>query len=121
MLGDLDQRQARMLFVIGTQSAIERAAELGAGLEAEGPVAGLDEDLAAAPVGRVRGDKRRLHAMLAAALFVPDLVPANLDLGGHQLETGLAEGLGLAPEDVGPRLTQRRVHARGSLSAPLPA
>src|SRR3954447_3915994 len=121
MLGDLDQRQAGMLFVVGAQAAIIGATEFGMPLEGERPVARLDELLAQAPIGCVRRHKRGLDAMLLAALFVPDLVVEDLDLGRHQLQAGLAERLGLAPEDIGARLTQRRVHAWVSLWAPSPA
>ena len=121
MLGDLDQRQAGMLLVVGAQAAIVGAAEFGMPLKRQRPVAGLDEILAQAPIGGVRRHKRRLDAMLLAALLVPDLVVEDLDLGRHQLQAGLAERLGLAPEDIGARLTQRRVHAWVSLWAPSPA
>ncbi len=111
VLVDLDQRQARMLFVIRAQPAIVRAAELGAVLEGKRLVARLDVVLAHAPVGGIARQQRGLHAVLAAALLVPDLVADDLDLRRHQRETGFAQRLGLAPEDVGPRSTQRRVHA----------
>jgi len=53
VLGDLDQRQAGMLFVIRTQPAVERAAEFGVALKRQRLVARLDEFLAAAPIGGV--------------------------------------------------------------------
>src|SRR5262249_24640786 len=112
VLVDLDQREAGMLLVVGTQPAIVWAAELGAVLEGEGLVARLDVVLAAPPIGRIARHQRRLHAVLPAALLVPDLVVADLDLGRHQRETGLAQRGGLAPEHVGARSTQRRGHAK---------
>src|SRR3954470_8797360 len=114
MLGDLDQRQAGMLLVVRTQPAVERAAEFGVALERQRPVAGLDEILAAPPIGGVCRDQGRLHTMLLAAFLVPDLVAEDLDFGWHQRKAGFAERLGLAPENIGTRSTQRRVH--GSLS-----
>src|SRR5258708_1001958 len=79
VLVDLDQRQTRMLLVIGTQPAIVRAAVFGAVLEREGLVARLDVVLAHAPVGGIGREQGRLHAVLAAALLVPDLVAENFD------------------------------------------
>src|ERR1700761_4150618 len=99
-----------MLLMVGAQAAIIGAAIFGALLEMQRPVAGLDEVLAQPPIGSIGRYQRRLHAMFPAALLVPDLVVEDLDLGRHQLEAGLAERLGLAPEDVGTGLTQRRVH-----------
>src|SRR5262245_25200620 len=99
-----------MLLMVRAQAAVERAAVLGAALQRERTVAGLQVVLAAQPVGRVGGDEGRLHAVAGAALLVPDLAVADLDLGRHQAEAGLAQGGGLAPEDVGANLTQRRVH-----------
>src|SRR5215472_16845972 len=101
-----------MLLVVRAQPAIVRAAECGAVLEGEGLVARLDVVLAALPVGRIARHQRRLHAVLPAALLVPDLVVADLDLGRHQREAGLAQRGGLAPEHVGARSTQRRGHAK---------
>src|ERR1700748_1809401 len=100
MLGNLDQGQAGMLFVIRTQPAIIGAAEFGVSLKRQRPVAGLDEILAATPIGGVIRDQGRLHAMLLAALLVPDLVAEKLDLGRNQRQAGLAQGLGLAPENI---------------------
>src|SRR3954453_16911048 len=101
-----------MLLVIRTQTAIIRAAEFGAALKAERLVARLDVVLAQPPIGRIGRDQRRLHTMLSAAFLVPDLIPMDRDLGGHQREAFLAQGLRLPPKDVGPAASQRRVHAR---------
>ena len=103
VLVDLDQRQAGMLLVVGAQPAIVRTAELGAVLERERLVARLDVVLAQPPIGRVGREQRRLHAVLPAALLVPDLVAQDLDLRRHQREAGLAQRMRLAPEDIGPR------------------
>src|SRR5262249_11903113 len=105
-----------MLLVVRAQPAIVWAAEFGAVLEGEGLVARLDVVLAAPPIGCIARHQRRLHAVLLAALLVPDFVAADLDLGRHQREAGLAQRGGLAPEDIGARSTQRRGHAGGSLA-----
>src|SRR5262245_3032614 len=110
-----------MLLMVRAQAAIIGTAELGTLLELQRPIAGLDEILAQSPIGRIGRNKCRLHAMLLAALLVPDLVAEDLDLGWHQFQADLAERLGLAPESIGTRSTQRRVHAGVSLSAPSPA
>src|SRR5215471_8260042 len=110
MLGDLDQGEAGMLLVVRAQAAVERAAVLGAPLKRERLVARLDVVLAAPPIGGVGGDQGRLYAVRAASLLVPDLVAQKLDFGRHKRETGLAQRLGLAPEDVGTGSTQRHVH-----------
>src|ERR1700733_13130984 len=105
MFGNLDQRQAGMLFVIRTQPAIVRAAEFGVPLKRQRPDAWLDEILPATPIGGVIRVQGRLHAMLLAALLVPDLVAENLNLGRHQRQARLAQGLGLTPEDIRARST----------------
>ena len=71
-----------MLFVIRTQPAIERATELGVALKRQRLIAGLDEFLAATPIGGVGRYQRRLDAVLLAAFFVPDFVAQNLNLVG---------------------------------------
>src|SRR5262249_47377692 len=114
MLVDLDQRQTRVLLVVGAQSAVVGTAEFSPALQAERAVAGLDVVLAQAPIGRVSGDERRLHAVALAALLVPDFVVLDGDLGRDQRETDLAHRGGLAPEHVGARSTQRHGHRRAS-------
>ncbi len=114
VLVDLDQGQARVLLVVRAQPAIIGAAELGAALPAERPVAGLDVILAQSPIGGVARDQRGVRSVPLTALLVPDLVVANLDLRRHQRQAGLAQRRGLAPEDVRPRLTQRRGHRQAS-------
>src|SRR5215471_5966756 len=84
VLVDLDQRQARMLLMVRAEAAIIGTAELGAALQGERTVAGLDVVLAQPPIGRVAGNERRLDAVLLAALLVPDLVVLDGDLGRHQ-------------------------------------
>jgi len=57
-----------MLLMIRAQAAVIRAAELGAALQVERPVAGLDVILAQPPIGGVGGDERGLDAVPLAAL-----------------------------------------------------
>jgi hypothetical protein len=73
-----------MLLVVRAQPAVERAAIVGATLKRERLVAGLDEVLAALPIGGIGRDQCRLHAVLPAALLVPDLIAGDLNLGRHQ-------------------------------------
>ena len=112
MLVDFNQRQARMLLVIGTQAAIVRAAEFGVALPRQRSVAGLDVVLAQLPIGYVRRDQRGMGAVTLAALFVPDLVVLDGDFRRHQLKARLAQRGGLAPEHIRTRSTQRRDHRR---------
>src|SRR5262245_26111945 len=116
VLVDLDQRQARMLLVVGAEPAIVRAAILGAALQRERAVARLDVVLAEPPIGRVGGDQGGVRAVAVAALLVPDFVALDRDLRRHQREAGLAQRGGLAPEYVGPRSTQKRGHLAGLLA-----
>src|ERR1700730_14902544 len=99
-----------MLLVIGAEPAIVGAAVFGAALQRQRPVARLEVVLAELTIGSVGGDQCRPGGVLGAALLVPDLVVANLDLGRNQRETGLAQRGGLAPEQIGTRSTQRRGH-----------
>src|SRR6266480_2085346 len=110
-----------MLLVVRAEAAVIGAAELGAALKRQRLVARLDEILAEAPIGRIGRDQRRLHAVLTAALFVPDFVADDLNLRRHERQTGLAQRLGLAPEHIRPRSTQRRVHLWGCLVASAPS
>ena len=97
-----------MLFVIGAQPAIERAAGLGPGLGAQRTVAGLEPVLLRAPIGKIVADQRLLHAMRAAAFEVEDAIVLDDDLGRDGLEASLAQARGLAVEDIGRRLTVGR-------------
>src|SRR5580692_5723109 len=101
-----------MLLVVGAESAVVGAAVLGAALQRQRPVARLEVVLAELPIGGVGRDQRGMGAVLRATLLIPDLVVANLDLGRHQREAGLAQRGGLAPEQIGTRSTQRRGHGR---------
>ena len=91
MLVDLDERQARMLLVIGAEAAIERAAVICARLEGERYVAGLQPVPLLAPIGGIGRDQRLLHPMLAAAFLVIDRVTLDEDLGRHRQQAALAQ------------------------------
>ena len=71
-LVDLDQRQAGMLLVVRAEAAVIGAAQLGARLHVERPVARLQVVMAELVVSGVGGDQRLLHAMRLAALEVVD-------------------------------------------------
>src|SRR5260370_1239510 len=110
VLVDLDQRQAGMLLVVGAEPAIVGATVFGMALPRQRAVARLEIILAELPIGGVGGDAGGLGTVLRTALLVPDLVVANLDLGRDQLDAGLAQRGGLAPEQIGTRSTQKRGH-----------
>ena len=80
-----------MLLVVGTQSAIVRAAVMRPALELERHVAGLEIVLAALEIGRIRRDQRLLRAVLGTALQVEDVVAFDQDLRGCELKTSFAE------------------------------
>ena len=112
VLVDLDQRQAGMLLVVGAEPAIVGAAVFGAALQRQRPVAGLDVVLAELPIGGVGRDQRGLGAVLRAALLVPDLVVANLDLGRHQ-----RAGRSRTARWSGPRTDRDAIYAKARSSA----
>jgi len=91
-----------MLFVIGTEPAVVRAAVVRPALEAQRQVAGLDEVLLAAEVGRVGRDQRLLRPMLRAALEKEDVIALDDDLGVHKLQARLAQRHGLAVGSCSP-------------------
>jgi hypothetical protein len=80
-----------MLFVIGAQAAVIRAAELGRALQGERAIARFDVVLAAFPIGRIGRNQRPVHPVALAILLIPNLVVANFDLGRHQGQAGLAQ------------------------------
>ena len=105
---DLDDRQAAMLFVIGAEAAIERAARLGPCLSVKRPVAGLEPQFLRTPIIEIVADQRLLHAMHEAALQIIDGLILDDDLGWHRLQAGLAQARRLPVENVGRRLALRR-------------
>src|SRR5262245_35463361 len=104
--------------MVGAQSTIVGATEFGAALQRERPIAWLDVILAPLPIGRVGRDQGVLRAVLRAALFIPDLIVPDFNLGRYQRQAGFAQRRRLTPEHVGARSTQGRGHRRFS-SAPL--
>jgi hypothetical protein len=101
VLVDLDEREARMLLMVRTQAAIERAAIMGARLELERDVAGLQPVPALSVVLGVGGDQGLLDAVGVAAFLEIDAVVLDQDLGWHRVQAGLAQRLGLAVEQIG--------------------
>ncbi|MBB5716539.1 hypothetical protein FHS94_003405 [Sphingomonas aerophila] len=81
---DLDEREAAMLFVIGAEPAVEGAAMIGARVNGERPIAGLEPVLGGAPIADIIGDQRLSHAVLATALAIEDEFVFDNDLGGHR-------------------------------------
>jgi hypothetical protein len=113
VLVDLDQRQAAMLLVVGTETAIVRAALVDRGMEFERYVARLQEVSAALPIGRLARHQRLLHAVLAAALLVIHRAGLLDDFRRHQNKAGLAHRGGLAEEDIRARFADRCFDERG--------
>src|SRR5215470_16529219 len=101
-----------MLLVVRAEAAIIGTAVFGATLQRQRAVAGFQIFLAELPISGIGRDQRRVRAVLRAALLVPDLVVAQLDLGRDEREAGLAQRGGLAPEQIGTRSTQGRGHWR---------
>ena len=96
---DLDDAQAAMLLVVGTEAAIPRAAALGLRRIVQRPVAGLQPAADVEPVIRVLLDQRLGDAMIEAALLKEDLALLTDDLGRNELPAGLAQARRLAVED----------------------
>ena len=99
-LVDLDQRQAAVLFVIGTQPAIERTACLGAGLHLQRAVARLEPQRLLLPIGQIVADQGFLHAMRAATLEIIDAAILADHLGRDRFEADLAQAGGLPVKDI---------------------
>ncbi len=85
-----------MLFVIGTEAAVEGAAVLGMGLGRQRPVAGLQPVSLGLPVSNVVADQRLLDAMLAASLQIEDVRRFGDDLRRDQGKAGFTQARGLA-------------------------
>lgn len=107
-----------MLFVIRTQAAVVGAAVVGAGLDAERPVAGLQPILLRLPVVKIIADQGLLNAMVPAPLEVEDVSAFGDDLRRNESETGLTQARGLTEEQVGRDLARcRRRFGRGDSRA----
>ena len=98
--------------MVGAEAAVVGAAVLGAGLRRKRPVAGLQPVLLGLPIGRGRRDQGLLHAVLAAALQIEDVVVLGDDLGRDQAQAGLTQGGGLAEEQIGRALARYAVVSR---------
>ncbi len=107
MLVDLDQGQAAVLLVVGTEPAIVGAPLVDAGMEFERHIPGFEEIPATLPIARLARHQCLLDAVFGAALQVIDRAALLDDLRRHQTHAGLAERGGLAEKDVGPRLARR--------------
>ena len=107
-LVDLQDRQSGVLLVVGAKAAVIGAAKIGAGLGQERPVAGLHPVAGGFPIGQVVADQGLLHPVVTAALEVEDVVVLGDDLGRDQAVADLTQAGGLAQEQIGRRLADRR-------------
>ena len=79
----VDEGEARMLLVVGTEAAVVGATEFGARLEDLRPVAGLDVIATELEVGGVGRDQGLLDAVSVATFQVEDVVAFDDDLRRH--------------------------------------
>jgi len=101
VVGDLEEREAGVLFVVGAEAAVVGAAVPDGGVELEGHLSGLDEVALLAEVGDVGGDED-FHELVGGAEFVHvDAVVLDDDLGFDFSEAVGAEGVGEFVEEVG--------------------
>jgi hypothetical protein len=101
VLVDLDERQARVLHVVGTQPAVVRAAVGHRGREAIGQLGRLDPRLAARAV--VRGVVAHQHALGAvsrAPLVHVHALAAHDDLRLHHVQAFAADARGRVVEEI---------------------
>lgn len=120
----LDDGQARMLLMVGTEAAVIGAAMIRARLKLQRPVAGLQPVALRFPVGEVVGDQGLLDAVVRAALLQIDRSILGDDLGRDQSEATLTQAAGLAQEQVGRALARGggrgRSANRDSHKSPVP-
>ena len=103
VIGDLDQRQAAVLHVIGAQAAIVRTAPALLGVEALRHLRRLDEHLARlAVVVDVVGDQHALAAVLRAPLLEEDALVLDQDLRLDAAQARRAHRHGAVVEQVRP-------------------
>ena len=100
VVGDLDDRQAGVLLVVGAGAAVGRAAVLHLGGELQRLGARAGEGVGAHVVPRVLADQRLRGAAPAAVLLEVDLALADDDLGLQQGEARGAGGGGVLEEVV---------------------
>jgi hypothetical protein len=112
VVGDLQDREARVLHVVGAKSAIVRAAPVHLGVEPERHLRRLDVDLAPEPpVRRVARDHHLARTMLGAPLVEPHLPVADHVLRLDAPQAFLAERDGLVVVEVGTDLGHRQALA----------
>jgi hypothetical protein len=103
VVGDLDQRQAAVLHVLGAQTTVIRAAPALLGVEALRQFRRLDEDFARlAVVRRVVGDQHALAAVLRAPLFEEYALVLDQDLRFDAAQARRAHRHGAVVEQVRP-------------------
>jgi len=101
VLVDLDERQARVLHVVGTQAAVVRAAVRHRGREAVGQLRRLDPRLAARAVVRgVVADQDALGAVHRAPLVHVDALAAHDDLRLDHVQAFAADARGRVVEEI---------------------
>src|SRR5713226_4385446 len=102
-VGDLDEREAGMLLVIGAQAAVVRAAPLHRSVVDHGHFGAFDEDFAATPVIiDIVGNQHAFGAVLGAALQQEDFAVLENDLAFQFVEARGTNGDGHVVERVGP-------------------
>src|SRR5712691_954917 len=102
-VGDFDQREAGVLFVIGAQAAVVRAAPLYRRVVDHGHFGALDEDFAAAAVViDVVGDEHALCAVFRAALQQEHFAVLENNFAFQFAEARGTDGDGHVVERVGP-------------------
>ena len=107
MIIDLDDRQTRVLHVIGTQAAVVRAAVLHCRIEPPRHLGRLDEDLAAgAVVGDVVADQHALGAVHRAPLVHVHALALEQDLRFDRPQAFAAYRGGRVVEQVGTGLSR---------------
>jgi hypothetical protein len=103
VIGDLNQRQAAVLHVLGAQAAVVRAAPALLGVEATRQFGRLDEHFARfAIVSRVVGNQHTFATMLRAPLLEEDALVLDQDLRLDAAQTGAAHRHGAIVEQVRP-------------------
>jgi hypothetical protein len=102
VVADFDQRQARVLLVVGAEAAVVGASPFDGSVVDEGHLGGLDEDFAgAAVVVDVVGDEDFFCAVLGAAFEQVDVAVLENGFGFDFAVAGGADGDGYVVEEVG--------------------
>ena len=105
VVGDFEEGEAGVLFVVGAEAAVVGAAVLDGGVEFEGHLPGLDEVALLAEVGDVGGDEDLLEFVGGAEFLQIDFAPPRFvldeDFGFDLAEADGADGVGEFVEEVG--------------------